>query len=310
MARQPPWGSTRTRCGPGCESSGSIGRAFASPFSEIRNAREQCSRHARYGLLHGGEDGSSPHSNESCTQGNDRSLSSLMDASLQRSAASESLPAAVHGSDAVRRVVAAYTDPIIRSYSWGRFQIFRQRFLDEIGQYLPPEGHVLDIGCGFGLFALYYALGHPRLEISGFDTNARRIDIANATAQALGASNVRFHRQDARELEGDRARFDAIYMLDVVHHVPRTEVESLLREVKKLLRPRGVLLIKELDTKPVWQRVFSHVLDLAMSPSSPPDYWSAQDLSSMLTRLGFVVKRHAMVDILPYPHVLYVAHLA
>ncbi len=69
--------------------------------------------------------------------------------------------------EAIARVVAAYDDPIIRAYSWGRFLILRQRFLDEIGQYLPDEGTVLDIGCGFGLFSLYYAQLLPRRFLPG-----------------------------------------------------------------------------------------------------------------------------------------------
>jgi hypothetical protein len=54
------------------------------------------------------------------------------------------------------QIVRAYDDPVVHAYCWGRFGILRQRFLSEIGQYLPPEGLVLDVGCGFGLFSLYY----------------------------------------------------------------------------------------------------------------------------------------------------------
>jgi 2-polyprenyl-3-methyl-5-hydroxy-6-metoxy-1,4-benzoquinol methylase len=55
------------------------------------------------------------------------------------------------------RVISAYDDLVIRAYCRGRFLILRGRFLDEIGQYLPEEGTILDVGCGFGLFSLYYA---------------------------------------------------------------------------------------------------------------------------------------------------------
>lgn len=213
---------------------------------------------------------------------------------------------AVPGPLAVQRVIAAYDDTIVRGYSWGRFKIFRQRFLDEIGQYLPHRGRALDIGCGFGLFALYYAQIHPELEVHGFDLSERRVQMARRAATKIGASNASFHVQNATDLRAQE-RFDAIYMLDVIHHVPVDAVEELLREVRASLAPGGVLLVKELDTEPAWQRLFAHALDLAMSPSSPPRYWSTGELGSLLVRLGFEVKRHAMVDILPYPHVLYVA---
>ncbi len=46
---------------------------------------------------------------------------------------------------------------VIRLYSRVRFQIPRQIFLEEIGQYLPARGRLLEMGGGFGLFSLYFA---------------------------------------------------------------------------------------------------------------------------------------------------------
>jgi len=95
-------------------------------------------------------------------------------------------------NEAIRSVIRAYDDPVVRAYCWGRFWILRQRFLDEIGQYLPARGRVLDLGCGFGLFSLYYASAHPDLTLAGFDRNARRIAMARAAAGRLRLGNVRY----------------------------------------------------------------------------------------------------------------------
>ena len=81
-------------------------------------------------------------------------------------------------SESVLSVIRAYDDPIVRAYCWGRFWILRQRFLDEVGQYLPRQGRVLDLGCGFGLFSLYYASVRPGIEIEGIDLSERRIATA------------------------------------------------------------------------------------------------------------------------------------
>jgi hypothetical protein len=43
-----------------------------------------------------------------------------------------------------------------------------------------------------------------------------------------------------------------------------------------------------------------------MAPRTPVCYWSAEDLTAALVAAGFQVHRHLMVDILPYPHVLYI----
>jgi tRNA/tmRNA/rRNA uracil-C5-methylase (TrmA/RlmC/RlmD family) len=100
-------------------------------------------------------------------------------------------------SEAIRSVIHAYDDPVVKAYCWGRFWILRQRFLDEIGQYLPATGRVLDVGCGFGLFSLYFASVGPRLTLHGIDRNARRIAQARRAAARLGLGNVRYENEDA-----------------------------------------------------------------------------------------------------------------
>src|SRR5713101_2838746 len=114
-------------------------------------------------------------------------------------------------SESVLRVIRAYDDWIVRGYCWGRFWILRQRFLDEIGQYLPARGRVLDLGCGFGLFSLYYASVHPGLTVEGLDRNPRRIAMAQAAARKLGLENVAYEVGDVMDFKGNEA-FDAAYM--------------------------------------------------------------------------------------------------
>lgn len=208
-------------------------------------------------------------------------------------------------SAAVKRIIRAYDDPVVRAYCWARFGILRQRFLDEIGQYLPEAGPVLDIGCGFGLFSLYYAATAPRRLLRGLDLNPRRVAQARRAARRLGLHNVVYETGDARDFKGD-GEVGAAYMLDIVHHVPPASVPPLLRELRRCLPAGGRLLVKDVDTRPAPKRWFTWLLDRAMAPATPVHYWSADVLSAALTDAGFFVHRHLMVDVLPYPHVLYV----
>ena len=208
-------------------------------------------------------------------------------------------------NDTIRNIVRAYDDPIVRAYCWGRFAILRQRFLDEIGQYLPASGTVLDIGCGFGLFSLYYAsTGVGRL-VRGVDLDRRRIGMARRAAMRLGLENVVYEEGDARDFKGDTV-VDAAYMLDIVHHVPRDAVPPLLRQLHRAVAPGGVLLVKDVDTRPAPKRWFTWALDKIMDPRAPVRYWSGEELGDTLGDAGFAVRRHLMVDFLPYPHILYV----
>jgi 2-polyprenyl-3-methyl-5-hydroxy-6-metoxy-1,4-benzoquinol methylase len=209
------------------------------------------------------------------------------------------------GRERVLQVIRAYDDWLVRSYCLARFGILRQRFLDEIGQYLPSSGRILDVGCGFGLFSLYYALTTPRLELHGIDLDSRRIALARAAARRLGITNVHYEVADVTRYASD-GRFDAVYMLDIIHHIPAASVAPLIRRLADVLPPTGRLVIKDVDRRPAYKRWFTHALDKLMDRKARMSYWSAEDLQRLLVESGFRVYRHLMVDFLPYPHVIYV----
>jgi ubiquinone/menaquinone biosynthesis C-methylase UbiE len=211
----------------------------------------------------------------------------------------------VRSQQAIREVITAYSDPIARAYCWGRFLILRQRFLSEIGQYLPRHGAVLDIGCGFGLFSLFYAQTIPDLRIYGVDLNSKRIAMASAAAERLGLANVRYAVENATALTLPQ-NFNAAYMLDIIHHIPRAAVRPLLAQIYTRLSPGGRLIIKDVHTRPMLKRWFTHALDKAMDPTAQVNYWERNELLALLESIGFEVFTHAMEDILPYPHQLYV----
>ena len=217
------------------------------------------------------------------------------------------------GRDAIRAVTDTYANPVVWLYSKLRFLILRQPFLEEIGQYLPERGRILDLGCGFGLFSLYFALRAPERRITGVDLDAARIGYARESAERLGLDNVAYHAGSALDwgaADPDApAGFDAIYLLDLVHHLPAGEVEAFLARVRAALAPGGLLLVKDVANRPRWKMLFTLLLDRLMVGSEPIRYWPPDELAGVLERLGFDVVRHRMTDFLPYPHILYVARL-
>jgi len=145
----------------------------------------------------------------------------------------------------------------------------------------------------------------PGRFVRGLDLNARRIAMARRAALRLGLDNVAYEQGDARDFKGD-TELAAAYMLDIVHHVPAPTVPSLLAQLRRCLAPGGVLLVKDVDTRPAPKRWFTWTLDRLMAPRTPVRYWSTEELTAALERAGFRVRRHLMVDLLPYPHVLYI----
>src|SRR5580698_3174471 len=119
----------------------------------------------------------------------------------------------VYGREAIARIVRALP-PLERAYSLVRFSILRPKLLSVMDLLLREEGRILDVGCGFGLFAAYFGQTQPRRQIVGVDPNGRRIQLARRVASSLGLERHAFHVGDVRTVDV-RGPFDAAYVLDV-----------------------------------------------------------------------------------------------
>lgn len=200
--------------------------------------------------------------------------------------------------------IARALPPVERIYSRIRFSILRPKLLSVMDLLLPDEGRILDVGCGFGLFAAYFGQTHPRREITGIDPNARRIAMAERVTRSLGLTNHSFIAGDVRnaKLEGP---FDAVYVLDVMHHIPAESQRSVLERLHDLLAPGGVLVMKDITTEPRHQLLFTEALDrLMVGFDEPLAYRHHREWGQLLSDIGFRVRVVRVPDILPYPHVV------
>ena len=212
----------------------------------------------------------------------------------------------IYGRSAIRKIVRALP-PVERAYSHVRFSILRPKLLSVMDLLLPDRGRILDVGCGFGLFAGYFAQTQPARRIVGVDPDERRIGIARRVAVALSLARHEFIAGDVRTapLTGP---FDAAYVLDVMHHLPASDHEAVLTRMRDLLAPGGVLVIKDITTEPRYQLRFTELLDRAMvGLREPLAYRHHRDWGAILAKLGFGVRMVRVPDVLPYPHVVIAA---
>jgi uncharacterized protein len=212
------------------------------------------------------------------------------------------------GARAMRRIVRALP-PIESAYAAIRFTIMRSKLLSVMDLLLPTEGRILDVGCGFGLFAAYFAQTQPARRITGIDTNSRRIETARQVMAKLGYPGHEFIAGDARALRDIAGRtFHAIYVLDVMHHVPRDDQEALLTCLHDLLEPGGVLVLKDITTEPALGLKFTELLNRVMVGwNEPLAYRHHDEWGRLLGGLGMKIRAVRVPDILPYPHVVIAA---
>src|SRR6478735_1494495 len=211
----------------------------------------------------------------------------------------------VYGRAAIARIAKALP-PVERLYANIRFSILRPKLLSVMDLLLPDEGPILDVGCGFGLFAAYFGQTQPGRAIVGVDPNARRVGLAQNVADTLGLPH-RFHAGDVRDVAID-GLFDGAYVLDVMHHIPREEQRPVLARLAELLMPGGTLLLKDITTEPRFGLLFTELLDrLMVGWNEPLAYRHHREWGAMLTELGFHVRMVRVPDVLPYPHVVIAA---
>jgi ubiquinone/menaquinone biosynthesis C-methylase UbiE len=162
-----------------------------------------------------------------------------------------------------------------------RFELRRAFLL----RHVSPGWRVLDIGCGAGEFsaALLSAGAHPIA-----------VDVAR---EALRRARERLPGLDARlwepgePLPVDDASVDAVWAGEVIEHV--ADVAPWLSELRRVLRPRGTLLLTTPHHGPATlvrlalsRRAFAKHFE---PRSDHVQYFSPQTLRELLDDLGFDV---------------------
>jgi cyclopropane-fatty-acyl-phospholipid synthase len=111
---------------------------------------------------------------------------------------------------------------------------------------------VLDVGCGWGSFAIHAATKHG-VRMLGITLAQRQAELARQRVQDAGvADRVEIRIADYRELA--EQPFDAITSIGMVEHVGDERIDEYATRLHALLRPGGRLLnhgiakLKDLDT--------------------------------------------------------------
>jgi SAM-dependent methyltransferase len=97
---------------------------------------------------------------------------------------------------------------------------------------------VLDVGCGVGLVHRYIAAAVGSLY--GTDVSRTSIEVARNENP-----DVVYESYDGRALPYPDARFDCAYAICVLHHVPVPQWQEFVAEMRRVVRPGGLVLLIE-----------------------------------------------------------------
>ena len=133
-------------------------------------------------------------------------------------------------------------DAFVDLFFLGRRRATYQALVAAAG--VRPGQRVLDVGCGTGYWArlLARAVGPDGLVI-GIDPSPEMI--AYATRKARPGSRARFQLGTAESLDVPDDHFDVVVNSLMMHHLPEDLRVPALREMRRVLRPGGTLLVVE-----------------------------------------------------------------
>lgn len=105
---------------------------------------------------------------------------------------------------------------------------------------LKEGDRVLDVGCGWGSFAMHAAARHGA-EVVGITLSEPQAKLAAERVSEAGlADRVQIRVADYREMSGES--FDAIASIGMVEHVGEEQIDVYAERLAGLLRPGGRLL--------------------------------------------------------------------
>ena len=118
---------------------------------------------------------------------------------------------------------------------------------------LQPDERVLDVGCGWGSFAIHAASRHG-VRVVGVTLAERQAELARERVREAGlADRIEIRIADYREVSD--GPFDAISSIGMVEHVGEERIDLYASRLASLLRPGGRLLnhgiakLQDFDTK-------------------------------------------------------------
>ena len=109
-----------------------------------------------------------------------------------------------------------------------------------------PAQRVLDVGCGTGNLLLALGRARPGVDLAGIDPDLAALARAQRKSARAGVV-VRWDRGFAEELPHPDGSVDRVVSSLMLHHLDPAAKTALLAEVRRVLRPDGLLVLADVD---------------------------------------------------------------
>lgn len=154
-----------------------------------------------------------------------------------------------------------------------------------VKRHIPLTGNILDYGCGPGfLIEKLLKDGHACWGLDSVESNVKIIESKfSGNPHFKGALHA-----DTLPTPVPEGMFDTVFLIETIEHVLPDELPLLLKELNRIIRPGGKLIIttpnnENLDASKVICPNCGSIFHLMQHVSS----WTTQSLSHRMSEMGF-----------------------
>ena len=141
-----------------------------------------------------------------------------------------------------------------------REAFFKKLIVDKVAN--VKGNNLLDVGCGTGTLTKLIAEKSPKYTVIGLDADQTALDISQK--KVIGKDlNISFRQGFGQEMPFSDNSFDIVVSSLFFHHLSRSTKRATLTEIRRVLKPGGILLIADWG-KPtsIFQRILFFVVQL------------------------------------------------
>ena len=170
---------------------------------------------------------------------------------------------------------------------------------------VKPGDKAGDVGCGSGQFLLLLTEFAQPSYLYGIEISKKLIDNAQSLFSTLPKEKYNFEEYDGIHFPAKLSELDIIYLIDVLHHVPKQQQENFIRDLVITMKPGARLVLKDINGgNPLVY--FNKMHDLIFAREIGNEI-SFENAKSLLIQNGLNIIEQEKRTMYVYPHYTIVA---